>query len=84
MSKKTTKYKQVTVEQTYEGGKRIQVSWIPEKFAKVGKVLSLEDSQGVWSDNWKVTQVNQQVIRTHEQVIERSRSHLRHRSHSDI
>ena len=33
-----------------------QVSWIPEKFAKLGKILKLKEN-GEWIDGWKVISV---------------------------
>lgn len=35
-----------------------QVSYIPEKFAVVGKVLKLRNDAGVWDDGWKVAGAN--------------------------
>lgn len=33
-----------------------QTSWIPERFAKVGKILKLREN-GVWDNGWKVETV---------------------------
>lgn len=33
----------------------IKTSWIPERFAVVGKVLKLKNSDGEWDDGWVVT-----------------------------
>lgn len=31
-----------------------QVSWIPEPYCRVGKVLKLRDEKGEWVDGWQV------------------------------
>jgi hypothetical protein len=33
------------------------ISWIPEQFAVLGKVLKLKDDQGVWENGWVVEAV---------------------------
>lgn len=35
-----------------------QVTWIPQKFAKVGKVVKLKEEDG-WQDGWEVISVGQ-------------------------
>jgi len=37
---------------------RSQVTWVPEKFAVVGKVLKLKDDYGDWENGWVVLEVN--------------------------
>jgi hypothetical protein len=36
-----------------------QTSWIPEQYAKVGKVLKLRDDNNVWTDGWVVQLASQ-------------------------
>ena len=58
-------------------------TWLPEKFAKRGKVVKIRDRDSEWSDGWKVTQVGKmrllgKVVNIIEDV------HKRTRKHSDI
>lgn len=39
-----------------------QVSYIPEKFAKLNEIVSLKTDYNYWDDNWKVTSVGSYVI----------------------
>lgn len=57
-------------------------SWIPEKFAKKGKVLKLKDS-GIWSDGWEIQRVGSKRILENE-VRERSQDYRHQRKASDI
>lgn len=49
----------------------VQTAWIPERFAHVGKVLSLLRSDGSWSEGWVVNEVynrlSEEYVREHEQ-----------------
>lgn len=36
-----------------EGGVRLMTTWIPERFAVVGRYLKLLED-GIWEDGWKV------------------------------
>jgi len=51
--------------------------WIPENFAKMGKVLKIEEDPG-----WVVTFIG--VRMESSKMMERSRDYLRQRKHSDI
>ena len=64
-----------------DGSYREQTSWIPERFAKIGKILKLRES-GVWDDGWGVVSVGGRE--TAEAVHNRSRYHLTQRQASDI
>lgn len=35
---------------------RYQVSWIPEKFAVLNKILKLKENE-IWEDGWKVIEI---------------------------
>jgi hypothetical protein len=37
------------------------MSWIPEQFAQVDKILKLRDEDKVWEDGWKVTAVGNRL-----------------------
>jgi len=60
------------------GGRRVQTSWIPEKYATVGKYLKLKDEDG-----WQVKSVGDEK-RTQKEVLARSRDHLKQRQVSDV
>lgn len=57
------------------------VSWIPEKFATIGKMLKLKDN-GEWSDGWEVTAVGGRLEAS--VVNERSQEYKKHRHSTDI
>lgn len=54
MSNKVIYYRQCRLEKKVEGGSKQQVSYIPDQFAVVGKVLKLRDSDKNWEDGWVV------------------------------
>ena len=56
----------------------IDIAWIPEKFAVVGKYLRIGDDNG-----WKVESVSS-VVQTSEENNERSQDYKRTRRASDI
>jgi hypothetical protein len=45
----------------------IQVSWIPEQFAKTTKILNLKNSRDEWDDGWRVVAVG--TTRLPEDVV---------------
>lgn len=57
-------------------------SWLPEKFAKQGKVLKLKND-GVWDNGWKVDQVGSRRV-LEDEVRERSQDYKHQREASDI
>lgn len=63
------------------GGKQIQISWIPEEFAKIGKFLKLREGD-VWENGWQVASIGGRQSR--QQRIDRSRDHIIQRKGSDI
>lgn len=64
------------------GGFLLTVSWLPEKFAHVGKVLKLENDDKTWSNGWRVMK----LYSRHESdfVLEHERDFARQRKASDI
>jgi len=48
------KYRQCSMERRLEDSVENTVSYIPEKYAQVGRVLKLKGESGVWSDGWVV------------------------------
>lgn len=74
-------HRQCTLEKPTEGGVMRQVSWIPEKFATLGKYLRLLEND-VWENGWKVAMVGGR--KPSAEVNVRSRDHLKQRTGSDI
>lgn len=56
-----TKYRQCELKQLNPTSFTRRVSWIPEKYAVVGKVLKLKDN-GVWSDGWRVIYAGKELV----------------------
>lgn len=55
MSKHKQIYKQCTMEKQLSNlSKQVDIAWIPALFAKVGKRLSIKNSQEEWIDGWVV------------------------------
>ena len=50
-------------------GPESQVTWIPDKFAKLGKTLKLKEEHG-WEDGWTVSTIwateNEEVVKKME------------------
>ena len=62
MSKETLYYRQCILQRGPSDGVHWNtVSWIPEKFAKVGWTLQLKDQHGNWVDGWDVLQVSNKM-----------------------
>jgi len=70
-----------SVQCTMKKGNRVQTSWIPEKYAKKGKILKLKDDDE-WTDGWEVINVGSRM--ESKQVHERSRDYTHQRKASDI
>jgi len=51
--KKTEQHKQCKLRK----GSRITHSWIPAKYAVVGKTIGLKDEKGNWEEGWIVDEV---------------------------
>jgi len=55
MKKKKPKFRQCRLTRKVENGEARMVSFLPEKFAIVGKVLKLKDEDtGKWTNGWIV------------------------------
>ena len=59
---------------------KFRITWIPEKFAIIGRFLELQDN-GVWENGWKVIQIG--ARKGSEEVNERSRDYKKQRKASD-
>lgn len=60
---------------------KIKTSWVPEKFAEVGKVLKLKEN-GEWEDGWEVVHVGSRL--DDKTINENSQLYKKHRKDSDI
>lgn len=58
------------------------VAWIPEKFAKMGKMLQLKFQDGSIEDGWKVTFVGGRELL--DNLEKKSRDYLKQRDSSDM
>lgn len=56
--KKADSYRQCHLKRDIETGTVQQTSWIPSKFAKLGKVLDLKGDDDEWTHDWKVMSVS--------------------------
>jgi hypothetical protein len=75
-------YRQCSLSKPTVRGQKTQVSWLPERFAVIGKVLKLKDGEN-WDNGWEVTGVGD--TRQEESVlIDRSQDYKRTRKASDI
>ncbi len=53
-------YRQCRMKKEYKNGSSSeQVSYIPESYCQVGRVLKLRDAEGVWDNGWVVTSVSE-------------------------
>lgn len=66
---------------TLKNGTMYTVSWIPEKFAKVGKFVKLKDLEE-WQDGWEVVEVG--IKKDSKEVQKRSVDYRHQRKASDI
>ena len=82
MAKKPQNYRQCHLKKN--DGEHIweQVSWIPEPYCVVGKVLKLRDEDGRWDNGWKVTSAGPPSPAA--SVEAGSRDHLKNRKATDI
>lgn len=57
-----TKYIQCTLTKKHYNSILQQVSYIPEKFAKLNEVVSLKTDYNYWTHDWKVISVGSYTI----------------------
>jgi hypothetical protein len=65
------------------GGVLRRISWIPSKFASIGRVLKLRDDRGEWLDGFHVKFVSAESMPV-SLIQHRSRDYTRQRRASDI
>jgi len=51
------KYRQVKVRKITSNGEHTQVTYIPEMYAVVGRILQLKEND-IWEDGWEVVSVH--------------------------
>ncbi|MHC5537033.1 hypothetical protein ACYOEI_02040 [Singulisphaera rosea] len=79
----TLHYRQCHMEQPLGRATYHHTAWLPEKYAQLGENVKLLESNGSWSENWKVTFVSR--TRLSEDVVRKAeRAHLKQRQASDI
>ncbi len=61
----------------------VQVTWLPERFARAGDYVKLKE-EGGWQDGWRVAAAYPGVRLSHEVLMERSQDYKRTRAASDI
>jgi hypothetical protein len=76
---KKIKYKQCTLEKSINGSTVQTVSWIPEKYAQLGKVLKLQNEDKTWTDGWFVHFVGSSFI---EEPIDIHKAVRQHRKNT--
>jgi hypothetical protein len=67
------KYRQCKLQK----GNSYQMSWIPEKFANIGKTVKLRDADGSWDDGWLVKEAFS--VRTDSEIVDSHDAIKRHR-----
>lgn len=75
-------YCQCNMRKKIENGYKLNVAWIPEKFAQKGKVIKLKWEDGTWEEGWEVMFVG--ARQEAEKVEENERDYLKQRKASDI
>ena len=59
---KSVSYKQCTMRRPIAKGSVVTTSFIPQQYAKLGKVLKLKDHDDLWVDGWVVEKVGVSVV----------------------
>jgi hypothetical protein len=70
-------YRRCELTKRVSDGVLIQQSWIPSKFAMVGRVLELKNGAGEWENGWRVDWTSD-VERPENVLVARSRDHVKH------
>ena len=76
--------RQCTLAKDQDGASRITVCWIPEKYAKVGKLIGIKGViSGLWEEGWRVCVVGQ-TRKHYNEVFKRAQDYKNTRDASDI
>ena len=63
-------------------GKEKMTSWIPKRYAVVGRYIKLKSEDGTWEDGWKVHQTYTELPT--KVVLEREQDYRETRKASDV
>lgn len=76
---KVVHYRQCRLVRPVQSGEQVVVSWIPDQFAEVDRVVKLRDDAGEWTDGWRVAEAGRHRLPAHEvpDFHELSKAHLR-------
>ena len=74
MSKDIYYLKQCVLQRKTDEGSSITVSWIPEKFVKVGAVVTLKDDDDTWVDGWEIISFGDRRV-TNKESLKKSQEH---------
>lgn len=74
-------YRQVEIKKKFESGYKMEVCWVPEKFAKVGNIIKIKINDN-WDFDWQITQVFSRKEFDELEITERD--FLKQRKASDI
>lgn len=66
--KRNELYRQCRLVKRIRGGEKLLMSYIPDEFARVGRVVKLKDDDGGWDDGWVIGLVGN--ARTEEQLVD--------------
>ena len=76
--------RQCTLTMEVNGKHRITVCWIPEKYAKAGKLIGIKGViSGIWEEGWRVVSVGQ-TRKRYREVFKRAQDYKNTRQTSDI
>ncbi len=72
-------YRQCRLVKRLPAGELVQVSWIPEPHAALGRVVKLRDEDGSWDDGWVVKEAGSNRLTTDQlpDFHQLSKAHLR-------
>jgi hypothetical protein len=59
------KYRQCKLCKVEEHGISIRVSYIPEKYAVIGKTIRLKEDDDTWTDGWRVDSAGEPIDEKH-------------------
>ena len=63
---RSVSYRQCTMRRPISRGSVVTTSFIPQQYAKLGRVLKLKDADDGWVDGWVVERVGVSVIEAGE------------------
>ena len=61
MMKRNEVYRQCRLVKRLRVGQSVQISYLPEEFAREGRVVKLRDEAGDWDDGWVISLVGRSM-----------------------